>query len=136
MSDTGAPPSTSDRLAQQRTTLADDRTAMAADRTLMAWIRTALSMISFGFTIYKFFHGLTDEAAIRLRHPNGPRDLGLFLTTLGTASLLAGTIQYVQTLRHIYDPAPRLGFVFYTACAVLILGLVVLFGMVTRLGPF
>ena len=31
------------------------RTLMAADRTLMAWVRTALSMISFGFTIFKFF---------------------------------------------------------------------------------
>ena len=35
--------------------LALDRTLLAHDRTLMAWIRTAVSLISFGFTIYKFF---------------------------------------------------------------------------------
>jgi putative membrane protein len=35
--------------------LAVDRTWLAHERTLMAWVRTATSMISFGFTIYKFF---------------------------------------------------------------------------------
>ena len=38
------------------TRLALDRTALAHERTLMAWVRTAVSLISFGFTIYKFFH--------------------------------------------------------------------------------
>ena len=37
------------------TELAVDRTWLAHERTLMAWVRTATSMISFGFTIYKFF---------------------------------------------------------------------------------
>ncbi len=38
------------------TRLALDRTALAHERTLMAWVQTAVSLISFGFTIYKFFH--------------------------------------------------------------------------------
>ena len=37
------------------TQMALDRTWLAHERTLMAWVRTATSMISFGFTIYKFF---------------------------------------------------------------------------------
>jgi Domain of unknown function (DUF202) len=37
------------------TRLAMDRTRLAYERTMMAWIRTAASLISFGFTIYKFF---------------------------------------------------------------------------------
>ena len=37
------------------TKLAVDRTRLAYERTLMAWVRTATSLISFGFTIYKFF---------------------------------------------------------------------------------
>ena len=37
------------------TRLAVDRTRLAYERTLMAWVRTATSLISFGFTIYKFF---------------------------------------------------------------------------------
>ena len=45
-------------LADDRTALALDRTRLAHERTLMAWARTATSLISFGFTIYKFFQGL------------------------------------------------------------------------------
>ena len=134
MSD-AAPPSTSDRLAHERTDLAGNRTVMAADRTLMAWIRTALAMISFGFTIFKFLHGLSESATIHLRRPNGPRNLGLFLTVLGTASLLAGIIQHVQLLRKIGVATLRTSVTFYVACAVVILGLVVFVGMVSRVGP-
>ena len=81
---------TSNELAQQRTTLADvrthqadertslalDRTRLAHERTLMAWIRTAMSLISFGFTIYKFFQGLEDTEKIYAAHRMfGPRGL-------------------------------------------------------------
>jgi putative membrane protein len=135
MSDAG-PPSTSDRLAQERTELAGNRTVMAADRTLMAWIRTALSMISFGFTIYKFLHAFSESGAIHLRRPNAPRDLGLFLTTLGTGALVAGLIQYVQMLRQLHISALRTSVSFYVACAVVVLGLTVLIGIAVRAGPF
>jgi Domain of unknown function (DUF202) len=37
------------------TRLAVERTRLAYERTLMAWVRTATALISFGFTIYKFF---------------------------------------------------------------------------------
>jgi uncharacterized membrane protein YidH (DUF202 family) len=39
----------------EATELAVERTWLAYERTLMAWVRTATSMISFGFSIYKFF---------------------------------------------------------------------------------
>ena len=130
------PPSTSDRLAHERTDLAGDRTVMAADRTLMAWIRTALAMISFGFTIYKFLHAFAESGTIHLRRPNAPRDLGLFLTSLGTGSLVAGLIQYVQMLRKIQVSALRTSVSFYVACAVVVLGLTVLVGIVAKVGPF
>ncbi len=134
MSD-AAPPSTSDQLAHQRTDLAGDRTVMAADRTLMAWIRTALSMIGFGFTIYKFLHGLSDSATIHLRRPDSPRNLGLFLTVLGTGSLVAGIIQHMQVLRRVGVSTIRTSVTFYVACAVVVLGLVVFVGIVSRAGP-
>jgi putative membrane protein len=119
----------------RKTDLAATRTMLAAERTLMAWIRTALSMISFGFTIFKFLNGLHEAGSIRLRRPEGPRNIGLFLAALGTGSLLAGIVQYVQTLRQL-PGRPRLGFGFYVACAVVALGLAVLVGLVTRVGPF
>jgi putative membrane protein len=129
-------PSTSDRLAHERTELAGDRTLMAADRTLMAWIRTALAMISFGFTIYKFLHGFAESGTVHLRRANGPRDLGIFLTALGTGSLVAGLIQHVQMLRQIHISVLRTSVSFYVACAVVILGLLILLGIIANAGPF
>ncbi len=84
-------------LAVERTDLAAKRTLMAADRTLMAWVRTALSMISFGFTIYKVLESFED-AGVHLAHPNTPRRVGLFLTGMGTISMVMGTIEYWRTL--------------------------------------
>jgi putative membrane protein len=120
----------------RKTDLACTRTMLAAERTLMAWIRTALSMISFGFTIFKFLLGLNEAGSIRLLRPEAPRNIGLFLAALGTGSLLAGLLQYLQTLRHLPGSPPRLGVAFYVACAVVVLGLVVLVGMIRRAGPF
>jgi len=60
------------RLAHERTDAATTRTRMAAERTLMAWIRTSLSMISFGFTILKFFEYLQQSQG-PLGHFHGER---------------------------------------------------------------
>lgn len=91
---------TSNELAEDRTDLAAKRTVMAADRTLMAWVRTGLSMTSFGFTIYKVLQAFQSAGSI-LPHENSPRRIGLFLTGLGTVSILMGTIEYWQTLRDL-----------------------------------
>jgi putative membrane protein len=122
--------------ADGKTDLATTRTILAAERTLMAWVRTALSMISFGFTIYKFLKGGYDAGAIHLRNPDGPRNIGLFLVALGTGSLLAGIVEHVTTLRRLPGPRSRVGAPFYLACAVSLLGLVVLVGLIRHEGPF
>jgi uncharacterized protein DUF2490/uncharacterized protein DUF202 len=58
--------------------LALDRTRLAHDRTLMAWVRTATSLISFGFTIYKFFQYLHEKGeASPERYLIGPREFAL-----------------------------------------------------------
>jgi putative membrane protein len=85
------------QLASDRTILAAKRTLMAADRSLMAWVRTALSMLSFGFTIYKILQGFQD-AGVHLSHPDTPRRVGLFLTAMGTISMVMGTIEYWRTV--------------------------------------
>jgi len=87
-------------MAEDRTELAVQRTVMAADRSLMAWVRTGLSMISFGFTIYRLLQAFQDGGEI-LPRANTPRNLGLFLTGLGTCALLAGTVEYFQTLKDL-----------------------------------
>jgi len=89
-------------LAAQRTIHATDRTMMAADRSLMAWVRTALSLISFGFTIYKLLQGFA-EAGTSLSHASSPRSMGMWLTGMGTISMVLGTVEYwyrLKDLRH------------------------------------
>ena len=98
-------PKTSAELAQLNTDLAVERTVMAADRSLMAWVRTALSMISFGFTIYKVIEGLQHTTAHTLK-AEMPRDVGLFLTGLGTVALAMGTIEYMLRLKSLRQNMP------------------------------
>jgi putative membrane protein len=88
-------------LAQRRTDLATSRNLMAADRTLMAWVRTALSLDSFGFTIYKVLVAF-QEGGGRLPQGQTPRNIGLFLTGLGTIAMLMGTVEYWQTLKGLH----------------------------------
>ena len=112
---------TSNELAQQRTTLADDRTKLALDRTrlahertLMAWVRTATSLISFGFTIYKFFQGLTDAKEIAPAHRLlGPHEFALVMIGIGVGALTLASIQHHAEMKALaaeysqYGPLPR-----------------------------
>ncbi|MGJ7509717.1 YidH family protein [Variovorax sp. GT1P44] len=91
--------------AQINTDLAVDRTVMAADRTLMAWVRTALSMTSFGFTIYKVIEGFQHDAAHTIK-AEMPRDVGLFLTGLGTVAMVMGTIEYWLRIKELQHNKP------------------------------
>jgi putative membrane protein len=93
-------PKSTNALAQDRTDLAVSRTMMAADRSLMAWIRTALSMISFGFTVYKILQGFQESGSVLIAEQT-PRNIGLFLVGLGTASMVMGTIAYWQTFKEL-----------------------------------
>lgn len=96
-----APPKkSSDELAQERTDLAIDRTLMAADRSLMAWVRTGLSMISFGFTIYKVIEAFQQQGG-QLHSANMARNVGLFLTGLGTMAIVMGTLEYWYRLKSL-----------------------------------
>jgi len=75
------------------TQLAMDRTWLAHERTLMAWIRTSTSMISFGFTIYKFFQVEQGHSAPAMRGLFTPRYFALIIVCIGLAALLLATIQ-------------------------------------------
>ena len=109
-------PKTSNELAQARTDLADERTDLALtrtmvalDRTLMAWVRTATSLISFGFTIYKFFQQLRQSAP----GPGGelltPRGVALVLMSLGIGGLVAATIDYRRQIGTLHERFPNYG---------------------------
>jgi putative membrane protein len=83
--------------------LAADRTWMAHERTLMAWIRTATSMISFGFTIYKFFEGRPPSPNTLLTS----RDFAILMIGFGLIALTLATIQHVIEIRLIADQMSR-----------------------------
>jgi putative membrane protein len=92
---------TSNELAQKRTDLADERTNLAVtrtlialDRTLMAWVRTATSLISFGFTIYKFFQGMREGEPPDTTRLMTPRGVGLVMIALGVGGLVLAIIEY------------------------------------------
>lgn len=89
--------SSSSELADRRTSLAVTRTIAALDRTLMAWVRTSTSLISFGFTIYKFFQYLRSDQALsdvdRMRLLS-PRGVALVMIGLGVIALTFATIDY------------------------------------------
>jgi putative membrane protein len=73
--------------------LALDRTRLAMDRTLMAWVRTATSLISFGFTIYKFFQYLHQGEPVPERWL-GPRGFALTMISIGLAALALATVEH------------------------------------------
>ena len=99
----------SNELADDRTKLALTRTRLAHDRTLMAWVRTSTSLISFGFTIYKFFQALRDSQPPVRTHALGPRGFALVLMAAGVGGLLLALIQYRHDMRQLFRTYPAYG---------------------------
>ena len=87
------------------TDLAFQRTVLAYERTLMAWVRTAVSMISFGFTIYKFFQELNESANAPHRILT-PRVVGMIMIAFGFLSLLLAQIQHQTALKRLKKDYP------------------------------
>lgn len=98
---------TSNELAEERTKMAVSRTVAAYDRTLMAWVRTAVSLISFGFTIYKFFQAVVERGIQPGFGIMGPRELGILMLSMGFLSILAATIQNHLELKRISAEYPQ-----------------------------
>jgi inner membrane protein YidH len=109
------------------TRLAVDRTALAHERTLMAWVRTATSLISFGFTIYKFF-----QFELKGQPPSperfiGPRGFALFMIGIGLVALLLSTLEHrrsMHAMRAEFGNVPL-------STAAVVAGLISLLGIVT-----
>jgi inner membrane protein YidH len=91
------------------TELAFERTRLAYENTMMAWIRTATSLITFGFSVYKFFQLEMPGRESRISFL-GPRAFALALIGVGVLSLLLGAIGHRQSMnmmRKRYAAMPR-----------------------------
>ena len=74
----------------------------------MAWFRTAASLISFGFTIYKFFDFLREGQAPPDRLIS-PREFALLMMGIGIAALAVAAIdhrRHMQAMRAEYGSIP------------------------------
>jgi len=122
---------TTDELAKERTDLAYDRTALACDRTLMAWIRTSTSLISFGFTIYKFFQDMfSKNPEIATGRLLGSREVGMILIGFGFLGLFFGMLQYrldMKNIRASYTKKNQFSFTPVLAMLMLIFSLLLFF---------
>jgi putative membrane protein len=106
------------------TRLAFARTRVAYERTMMSWIRTATSLITFGFSIYKFFQ--IEAPAGRLQNRLvGPRGFAFMLVSIGLFSLILATVEHRQNIRTLgeeYGGQLR-------SLAVLVAGLISILGV-------
>jgi len=117
------------------TRLALDRTRMAADRTLLAWVRTSTSLISFGFTIYKFFEYLRESQKVEPSGLLGPRGFALLMIFIGVTVLAVATIQHRREMQDLRLHYGHVRYSLATLLAALIagLGMVGLLSVVFRL---
>jgi len=84
--------------ADASTLLSIDRTRLSYDRTLMSWIRTATSLITFGFSIYKFFQIEAEKTAATSARLLGPREFAMAMIAIGLTSLLLATLEHRRDL--------------------------------------
>ncbi|PVX59994.1 YidH family protein [Paraburkholderia unamae] len=111
-----------------RTSLAVERTFLAAERTLMAWLRTALSMISFGFTLAKFFEYVAGQRGTPIVGRFGatwsPRTVGTAMVVIGTVALLVAVVQHKRRVNALRREGllPQWNLAYWVGIAVAALG--------------
>jgi putative membrane protein len=97
-------PAPTEQFLPDATQLAVERTRLAHERTLMAWVRTSVSLISFGFTIYKFFEYLREnQQTATVASALNPRRFGMVMISLGLFMLVVATIQHRASLKQLAE---------------------------------
>jgi len=91
----------------------------------MAWVRTATSLITFGFSVYKFFQIEAPRGVERSRLI-GPRQFAIALVSIGLFSLVFATLQYFQNMRMLRAEYPRTP----RSLAIVVAGLLSMLGIV------
>lgn len=140
----------STELSSHRTAMSFDRTALSNDRTLMSVVRTALSLIAFGFTIFQFFHKVSEQFLPGGLPSHAPRRFGLALIVLGIVILGFGIANHLHATRErrsrrqslfdkglIHHPELRKpNSALIVATLLLIVGILAVLSVGLRAGPF
>ena len=93
------------------TTLALERTFLAYERTLMAWTRTSVSLISFGFTLFKFFQYMVERDPVKhAENVLGPKTIGVLMIGIGTFMLLLAAIMHARKMIELRKSYPEAQF--------------------------
>ena len=111
------------------TELAYERTYLAQERTQMAWVRTSLSLITFGFTIAKFWEAMRDKPGVVVPLL-GARNIGLLMIAFGILMLVLADFQHVQALKSLRVKYPNTPF----SLSRLISAMLTLLGVLALLG--
>lgn len=112
--------------APDQLSLAYERTYLAHERTLMAWTRTATSLITFGFTLFKFFEYLHERGEdMRAHKLIGPRRFGLIMIGIGVFTLVVSSVQHYIQMRRLktYYPAVPFSLALLLSCLIAFLGI-------------
>ncbi len=117
----------------ESTRLAFERTRNSFENTMMSWIRTSTSLITFGFSIYKFFQ-IEAPSEKQQNHLIGPREFALALVGIGLFSLLLATIENRQNIRSLgaQYAGKRRSLSVLVAALISILGVFALLAMIFR----
>ena len=115
------------------TQLGLERTRASYEQTLMSWIKTATSLITFGFSIYKFFQ-IEAPGAGQQNRLIGPREFAFMLVSIGFASLPLAIFEYRQSIRALgaQYAVKRRSLAVAVAALISILGVFALLAMIFR----
>ena len=99
----------------------------------MAWVRTSTSLISFGFTIYKFFQYLKDQNTV-VDRLFGPREYALLMISLGIVALVFATMQHRRDMKALRAVHPEIPYSLVTILAgsMSIIGVAALLAVIFR----
>jgi putative membrane protein len=116
------------------TRLAFENAYLAHENTQMSWVRTALGMISFGFTIAKFFELVREKQGAHATLLDPPT-VGILMIVIGLVALALSSVQQaraVKALRERCPSLPKVSVARTTAGAIWLLGILALLGAILR----
>lgn len=116
------------------TRLAFENAYLAHENTRMSWVRTALGMISFGFTIAKFFDLVREKQGAHVTLLEPPT-VGILMIVIGLLALSLSSVQQaraVKALREQCPSLPKVSVAGATAAAIWLIGILALVGAILR----